>query len=60
MAEFVPIAKAGGMISKEINSLSQKLPIVGKTAGYENQITKISNPYSIYLEKDRRAKTNAR
>ncbi|MFZ7222626.1 hypothetical protein [Avibacterium avium] len=35
LAEFVPVAKAGGMISKEINSLSQKLPIVGKTVGYE-------------------------
>ncbi|MEE3609772.1 hypothetical protein [Avibacterium paragallinarum] len=53
VAEAVPVAKAGGMISKEISSLSQKLPIIGKTVGYENQITRISNPYSIYLEKDK-------
>lgn len=48
--EAVPIAKG----AKDLAVLGKsKLPVVGKTTNYENQITRISNPYSPYLEIDK-------
>ena len=44
-----------GLVHGNISKLSanNKLPVVGKTEGYENQLIKISNPHSPYLEIDK-------
>lgn len=45
-------SKATQVMPKSV-SANEKLPVVGKSTGYEEQVTRISNPYSPYLEIDK-------